>query len=89
MRVRSPPHDPSEHHLTPTPLPNRSGPSQGAAEATAHDDQQESLADGAHDQHELPVPHHDGSHLNDDRLSDVHDHDRPVSGSSWDGGLAL
>jgi len=93
MRVRSPPHDPSEHHLAPTPLPDRLDLSRGASEATdstAYDSQQEWLADGAHGQYRLSGLDDDqATIIHDDRLSGVHNHDRPVSGSSWDGGLAL
>jgi len=95
MRVRSPHHE-DEHHLAP---PNRSDLSRGASETsygTAIDNERW-LADGGHDQDGVSDHHHDGSLLDDDqvtviqgnRLSSGYGHDRPSSGSSWDGGRAL
>jgi phospholipid-translocating ATPase len=95
MRVRSLHHE-DEHHLAP---PNHSDLSRGASETsygTAIDNERW-LADRGHDQDGVSGHHHDGSLLDDDqvtviqgnRLSGGYGHDRPSSGSSWDGGRAL
>ena len=96
MRVRSPPHDESEHHLA-TP---HSDPLRSASEmsyATVVDDQEEWLPDGGHDRHGHSSHRHIASHVSDDQATVIQDdhlygaynHDRPVSGTSWDGGRAL
>jgi hypothetical protein len=97
MRTQSPHHDENNYLALP---PNHSDPSRGASEAsyvTAIDDQERWLSDGSNGHHELSAYNHGESHLEDDqetvmhsdRLSSVYDHDRPVSGSSWDGGRAV
>jgi phospholipid-translocating ATPase len=91
-RVQSPYHE-DEHHLAP---PNRSDMSRGVSE-TSDIDGEKWLADGGHDQHGVSSHHHDGPLLDDDQatviqgdhLSGGYGHDRPSSGSSWDGGRAL
>lgn len=86
MRVRSPPHDPHDRYPS-TPPPNRSDLSRGPSEksyATAQEEQEEWRTHASHDQdHVLP-----GRHRRQTPHPTVTG-DRPVSGSSWDGGRAL
>jgi phospholipid-translocating ATPase len=96
MRVRSPPHDQSEDHLAPIPH-HHSDPSRGISEASYATADNEWLDDGSHDRHGFAGHHQDGSHIDDDQTTiiqndrqfGVYGYDRPVSGASWDGGLAL
>ena len=100
MRVRSPSHEQREAHVTPAPPSfDYSDLSRGVSEtsyATAHDEPQEWSAERAREPHELPDHHRDRSYPDDEwmgdqsnRMSDVYNSSRPVSATSWEGGLAM
>jgi len=98
MRVRDSLHDQSENRLAPHPNSNHLDASRGFSEAsyvTARDDSQEWLPDEPHDQHGLSGHLQNGLGIDVDQATIIQNRlstasgDRPTSGSSWMGGLAL
>lgn len=95
MNVRSPPRSPPF-----SPMSREVSEVSHASYATAQEDDEEDWVNSGYEQEpELPAqPHERSKHpLDDDqvtvtagdRLSAAYNHDRPVSGTSWDGGRAM
>ena len=94
MRVRSPPHSPPF-----TPMSQDASDISHVSYATAQEDEEDWVNSGYEHEHELSAQHHERSQrpLEDDqvtvtvgdRLSAAYIHDRPLSGSSWNGGRAI
>lgn len=93
MRIRSPPHSPSF-----IPMSREASDISHASYATAQEDE-DWINSGYEHEYEPPAQHHERSQhpLEDDqvtvttgdRLSAAYIHNRPLSGSSWNGGRAL